>query len=130
MNVRIDWAELSEEALADRRKGKRIKLRYELDVTGEGADGEAYLMKAWTRDVSEVGCCFEIARTMIRGEIVSMRVKRKNHLGIPESTYPVAFHIMWAKQENELCIVGAEMVAPEGPWGLAFPPKVVPTKAA
>jgi hypothetical protein len=128
MSVRIDWAELSEEALADRRKGKRIKLRYELDVSGENSDGNAYSMQACTRDISEQGCSFEIAHTIFRGDIVSLKVMRKNHLGIPETTRPVAFRIMWTVKEEELWVVGAEMIVPEGPWGVAFPPKIALTK--
>jgi hypothetical protein len=128
MTEKIIWAELSKETLTDRRKDERLKLQYDLDVSGLNPDGKSFSISARARDISRHGCSFEIARTMLGGEIVSLSVVRKNSLGIREATKPVPFRIMWVAKENELFVVGAEMVMPADPWGVDFPPKIVPPK--
>jgi hypothetical protein len=128
METKTDWARLSEEAMEDRRKGKRVKLRFDLEVIGAEPDGRAYTMQASTRDVSEVGCSFEIARPMIAGDDVALRVKRKNEAGTVKGTGPLVFHVMWVKRERDLSVVGAEMIVPGDPWKIAFPPKIVNAK--
>jgi hypothetical protein len=128
MGAKTDWANLLEETLEDRRKGKRVKLRYELEVVGADWEGKPYTMQASTLDVSEMGCSFEIARTLSPGEDVSLRVKRKDETGTQTSTGALVFHVMWVKKEKDLYVVGAEMVGHGNPWKIAFPPKIIRTR--
>lgn len=128
MEAKTDWAQLSEEALDDRRKGKRVKLRFELEVVGAEPDGRAYSVEAKTRDVSEVGCSFEVSRTLFPGEDVSLRVKRKSEPPATHGSGALVFHIMWVKKEKDVYVVGAEMIVPGDPWKIVFPPKVGHTK--
>jgi hypothetical protein len=128
VGTKTDWVQLSQEALEDRRKGKRIKLQFDLEVVGADPDGRAYSVEARTLDVSEVGCSFEVARTLFPGEDVSLRVKRKNERATPQGADAVVFHIMWVKKEKDVYVVGAEMNIPGDPWKIAFPPKVSPVK--
>jgi len=130
MNLKIDWADLSQEAAKDRREGSRVKLRYELEVCGRDSEGVAYKIHAYTNNISEKGCCFEVARTMFPGESISLRVLRKNRMGIADGTDPVPFRIMWVKQEGGLWIAGAMMILPEDPWNVSFPPRIVAAKSA
>ncbi|HUK31557.1 MAG TPA: PilZ domain-containing protein [Candidatus Acidoferrum sp.] len=130
MATSIDWNQLSEEARNDRRRGKRVTLKYGLEVRGADDRGAFYACAAKTRNVSEHGCCFEIERKIKQGEIISLQVMRRNAKGEKESTRALIFRICWVVQDDGLWVAGAEMAEQEKPWGIAFPPKGTPLKSA
>jgi hypothetical protein len=130
MNLKVDWANLSDESLEDRRKGTRVTLRYELEVSGRDSGGSSYKVHAFTRNISESGCCFEIARTVFAGETVYLNVLRKNRIGVTERTIPMRFRLVWVRQKGNMWIAGAMMLMPEDPWNVSFPPKIPATRPA
>ncbi len=128
MTVQINWASLSSETLEDRRDGKRISLRFGLEVSGTDAAGAVFHVHGRTRNVSHHGCCFEVARPIVQGEKLELKVIRHNSAGEEESTEALPFRMQWVVKESELWVAGAEMVKPEAPWGISFPEKPVSTK--
>jgi hypothetical protein len=128
-SVSINWAELSEEARADRRDGKRVNLQYGIEVRGVDESKAFYVCDAKTRNVSEHGCCIEIDRKIEKGEVVSLQVMRHSPTGELQSTKALIFRICWVTREGELWLAGAEMADQEKPWGIAFPPKGTPLKS-
>jgi hypothetical protein len=128
MNVQINWANLSNETLEDRRGGKRVSLQFGLEISGTDAAGAPYHVQGRTRNVSHDGCCFEVARCIARGEKLTLKVIRRNSAGVQESTEALSFRMAWVVQEENLWVAGAEMVKLEAPWGITFPEKPTATK--
>lgn len=123
MNVQIDWASLSNETLADRREGKRASLQFGLEIRGTDAAGAAFSVQGHTRNVSHFGCCFEVPRSIIQGETLSLKVIKRKRLEVQESTEALPFRLAWVVQEENVWVAGAEMVRVEAPWGITFPEK-------
>lgn len=123
MSVQINWASLSSETLEDRRDGKRVSLRFVLEVSGTDAAGAPFQVQGRTRNVSHHGCCFEVPRCIVRGEKLLLKVIRRNSAGDQESTEVLPFRMAWVVQEENLWVAGAEMVKLEAPWGITFPEK-------
>jgi len=123
MNVQINWSSLSNETLEDRRDGKRVSLQFGLEISGTDAAGGTFYVRGRTRNVSYHGCCFEVARSVAKGEKLTLKVIRRNSLGVQESTDALPFRVAWVVREDELWVVGAETAPVEAPWGLTFPDK-------
>lgn len=123
MGTKIDWANLSGQTIEDRREGKRIKLRYEIEACGADGEGATFSIHARTRDVSHQGCCLELERRVSPGDLLTLKVFRRNSSGVIECTSAVPFRISWIKKEGEIWVAGAEMVEQERPWGVKFPRK-------
>jgi hypothetical protein len=123
MSVQINWASLSNETLEDRRDGKRITLQFGLEVSGTDATGAPFHIQGRTRNVSHHGCCFEVARSIVQGEKLLLKVIRRNSAGEQESTAVLPFRMAWVVKEGNLWVAGAEMVELEAPWGISFPEK-------
>ncbi len=123
LDVRINWEQLSNEAMDDRRIGRRVTLQFVLEISGKDKSGENFHVNGRTRNVSDHGCCFELEHKVYRGEILDLKVIRHDSEGRIESTDPLRFRATWVTQEGEMWIVGAEKVAAQEPWGIAFPPK-------
>jgi len=123
MSVQINWSSLSNETIEDRRDGKRIALQFGLEVSGTDAAGAPFHIHGRTRNVSHHGCCFEVARCIVQGEKLLLKVIRRNSAGEQESTEVLPFRMAWVVQEENLWVAGAEMVKLEAPWGISFPEK-------
>jgi PilZ domain len=128
MNVQINWASLSEETLEDRRDGKRVCLQFVLEVCGTDSSGARFAVQGRTRNVSHHGCCFEVARSIAKGEKLSLKVIRHNGSGAQETTEALPFSLAWVVKEEGLWVAGAEMLKVEAPWGLSFPEKPAAAK--
>jgi hypothetical protein len=121
--AKTDWKSLAHEATEDRRKGKRINLRFEIEVSGKDSKGADYRLDTFTRDVSEKGCCFTSPREMALGESISMGVIHRNSKSAVEIMTPVGFTIAWVVRDKTMWIVGAEITEVAKPWGVSFPQK-------
>src|ERR1700689_2294999 len=113
MKVKINWASLSNETLEDRRDGKRVCLQFVLEVCGTDSNGAPFAIQGRTRNVSHHGCCFEVARCVVKGEKLALKVVRHNAEGAQETTDALPFCLAWVVQEQGLWVAGAEMVKVE-----------------
>lgn len=123
MNVQINWSSLSNETLEDRRDGKRVSLQFRLEISGTDASGAAFHIRGRTRNVSHHGCCFELSRSILKGEKLTLKVIRHNSQGVQESTGALPFLVAWVVPEENVWVAGAELALVEAPWGITFPEK-------
>ena len=123
MSVQINWATLASETVGERRDGKRVSLQFGLEISGIDAAGNPFVVQGRTRNVSHYGCCFEVTRSIVRGEKLSLKVIRRDAEGSQETTGALPFRLAWVLQEENLWVAGAEMVRVEAPWGITFPEK-------
>jgi len=98
MSVQINWAGLSNETLEDRRDGKRVSLQFGLEISGTDDTGAPFHVQGRTRNVSYQGCCFEVARRIVKGEKLSLQVIRHNSSGVQESTEAMPFRMAYVVQ--------------------------------
>ena len=145
MAQQVDWKTLSEEVAADRRSGKRVAITYSVTVSGVTPDGDAFLDKTRTTNVSEHGCCFESERLFQLGEIVTITLTQGPAAGqhrfqvvrvVPDTATNVASQIATngvrnaatntvqnAALNKDKWLVGARLVQSTNIWGVVFPPK-------
>jgi PilZ domain len=128
MSVQLNWAGVANDTIEDRRDGKRVSLQFGLEISGTDPSGAPFTVQGRTRNVSQYGCCFEVARCIVPGEQVSLKVIRRNGQGSQEATAALPFRLSWVLQEGNVWVTGAEMVRAETPWGITFPEKPATVK--
>lgn len=117
MSQNTDWRALTEETAVDRRRERRVTLRYSLTVTGVDASGRPFCDDSETVNVSEEGCCFALKRPLAKGDLVSLRVNRGPVTG------EHSFKVMWIVPNRGAWLIGARLLRPENVWGMTYPPK-------
>lgn len=110
----LRWERLLNEVHDDRRKGVRVGIMYPITVRGVSR-GEDFAEETRTLNVSEKGCCFESAHPLRRGDVVSIEVRRRAHLGAK------TFRIVYIERRDEVWIVGATLMEGGDVWGISFP---------
>ena len=125
LQVRTDVRKSPQYEADDRRKGKRVYLRYEIQISGKTADGSEFGVRTYTQDISEKGCCFRFPRELSTGNIITLEVVGRNSPSSVGFLSPIPLRVVWAKPEEEgtAWLVGAEFASPGNPWAVSFPPK-------
>ncbi len=122
MNVVTDWETLSREVTRDRRKGKRVNLRFSIEVSGFNRQGVLFAENTETTDISESGCRFALKERVGRGDVVA--IKLRNRQGEDrDAAHAELFQIIWRAQDGELWLVGALKLRNDKFWEVSFPPK-------
>lgn len=121
MAQQLDWKTLSEEVAADRRSGKRVAIAYSVTVSGVTPDGDAFLDKTRTTNISEHGCCFESERLFQLGEIVTITLTQGPAAGAHR--FQVVRMVPNTVVNKDAWLVGARLVQSTNIWGVVFPPK-------
>ncbi len=115
-----DWDALSQEALRDRRRGKRVPLAFPIEVSGVDPGGRVFCERTATTDVSEEGCRFYLTAQLKRGDVVAIKL-----LGPGDeksrASKPLLFQIVWTAREGDRWAAGALKLQPESIWGVGFP---------
>lgn len=111
-----NWQSLVEEVHDDRRRGVRVGIVYPITIRGI-SEGQYFAEETRTLNVSEEGCCFESAHQLKKGDVVSLEVRKRVHLG------PRTFQIAHVERRGELCIAGAILMESGDVWGISFPRK-------
>jgi hypothetical protein len=119
----VDWAQLATEAMEDRRRCKRVKLRYEIAATITGPDGKRISINTFTQDISQNGCSFAVDCRMSTGDTGELKVRHRDGRGKLAYTEALPFRVAWSRYEGNLWLIGAEMNEIAPPWGVQFPPK-------
>jgi hypothetical protein len=99
-----------------RRNPRRVAIAHQIEVRGLSATGDAFAEQTRTVNVSERGCCFEVARTLVPGDIVSIKVRRANG-------GPYAFRVIWTSWRINHWVVGAILTETGDVWDMIFPPR-------
>ena len=122
MGALTDWETLSQEALQDRRRGKRVPLTYSIEVSGFDRGGRLFTERTSTWDVSEDGCCFRVKTPLQRGDVVAINLVSRQHADRAVNR-SLLFQIMWTAQERDGWNAGAMKLQPESIWHATFPRK-------
>ena len=109
-----NWQSLLEEVHDDRRKGVRVGIIYPVTIRGI-SEGQYFAEETRTLNVSEEGCCFESKHRLQKGDVVSLEVRRRVHLG------PKTFQVVHVERRDELWIAGALLMETGDVWGISFP---------
>ncbi|HYB61917.1 MAG TPA: PilZ domain-containing protein [Methylomirabilota bacterium] len=125
MNVVTDWETLSREVTRDRRKGKRVNLRFPIEVSGFNPQGVLFAENTETTDISEAGCRFALKESVARGDVVA--VKLRNRRGENrDAAQAELFQVIWRARDGEFWLVGALKLRNDKFWEVSFPPKNPP----
>ena len=129
MKAETNWEELSAEANRDRRREKRIRLVFPIEVSGFDRSGRFFSEHTVTADVSESGCRFQLKTEVERGAVVAVKlVSRHPNRLKPER--PFLFKIARVVEETGGWTLGATKLQPDSLWCIAFPPQKQQTPVA
>ena len=120
MNVVTDWEILSREVTRDRRKGKRVNLRFPIEVSGFNPQGVLFAENTETTDISESGCRFILEESVVRGDVVAIKL-RKRQGEDRDAARAELFQVIWRAQDGELWVVGALKLRNDKFWEVSFP---------
>ncbi len=116
-----DWEQLSAEASDDRRREKRIRLVFPIEVCGFGRKGQFFIEQTATADVSQNGCSFSLKTEVDRGAFVALKLIKRNSAE-SNTERPLLFEIARMNPIVNGWVLGAKKLQPENPWCIAFPP--------
>jgi len=114
MSAPTTWRNIIEEVQADRRRGKRIGMRFRVTIRGI-SEGQYFAEETHTVNVSEHGCCIETKHHMNVGDVISLEVRGRVHLG------PNTFEIMHITRQEGNWVLGARLMETANVWGMSFP---------
>jgi PilZ domain len=113
-------AEQQDHSSADRRRCKRLTLRYQIEVSGFDRSGQLFRDRAVTLDVSEQGCKFNLLREMECGDVVAIRLVGRDGARC-DAGKPLLFEIVWIEPSECGWSIGAAKLQAENIWHIAFP---------
>ncbi len=122
MNVVSDWETLSKELNLDRRTGKRVNLKFPIEVSGFNHSGLLFAENTETNDVSEAGCRFSLEESIDRGDVVAIKLLKRDRKDRVAARAEL-FQIVWRAREGEIWSVGALKLRNDKFWEVSFPPK-------
>lgn len=125
MESPTEWAELSELAMQDRRRGKRVPLAFPIEVSGFDRNGRHFSETTKTFDISEAGCRFHIRERLQPGDVVAIKLVIRDNGQAPASK-ALLFQIAWVKPESDGWAAGALKLQSENIWHMSFPPRDQP----
>jgi len=120
--AQLEWESLSQEAMQDRRQGKRVTLVFPIEVSGLDRSGRMFCERTVTSDISEVGCRFQMKTQPQRGDVVAIKLLSRRDAGAPESK-ALMFRVAWTARTADGWTAGALQLQPENIWHVGFPPK-------
>lgn len=121
MESQTNWKELTEEALKDRRRGRRTQLVFPIEVSGLDRAGRIFCERTFTINVSEKGCSFHLSQPLPRGDVVAIKLVSGPDARSPNNK-PMLFQICWIAQEKDGWMAGVIKLQPENFWPAVFPP--------
>lgn len=114
MSATSNWQKIVGEVRADRRRGRRVGMTYAITIRGISR-GEYFAEETRTMNVSQQGCCFESTHHLNRGDVISLEVRGRVHLG------PNTFEVMRTAGGPDRWIIGAMLMETADVWGMCFP---------
>jgi len=122
MGSQTNWKEFTtEEASKERRKGRRARLVFPIEVSGIDEAEGIFCERTFTCDISEKGCSFHLSHSLERGDMVAIKLLCGRDPDSPENK-PLLFQICWITHEEHGWRVGALKLHRENFWPAAFPP--------
>ena len=104
----------------ERRRGKRIALTFDVELSGIGMNGVPYCDHAAASDVSDRGCKLQMSREVKPGDLLTLRVVRAADAGDNQEA-PFLFQAIWVEPCAGGWIAGLAALEPGNPWRVIFP---------
>lgn len=105
----------------DRRKAKRLFLYFPIEISGVDREGQPFLERTKTEDISEIGCRLD-TKTQVRcGDVMEIKLMAPPGTLFPEEA-PHQFEVMWVKPTKAGWSVGARKIQDGKIWKVTFPP--------
>jgi hypothetical protein len=114
---------------AERRRGKRFFLTFQIQVSGTDRSGRTFRDNAVTSDVSEHGCRFDFLRELADGALLKIRVLKRAD-GLPLEDKPLTCQAVWIEPSVVGWTIGVEQLEPGNLWGIAFARKIPPAETS
>jgi PilZ domain-containing protein len=121
--VQTDWEILAQQTAEERRKGKRVNLRYPVEVSGSDRAGKPFRELTYTTDISAKGCRIALDEFVNRGDIIAIRLLLHPKSDAPPSK-PQLFRIAWRAFRDRLWMIGAMKLTDDKMWHVEFPDKL------
>src|SRR5277367_4092743 len=121
MPIQPEGETLEQERSVDRRRSKRVRLSFHIEVSGIDHKGQLFRDHVVTIDVSDRGCQFELAREIDVKAPISIQVVDRN--GAPaHGSKPILFEAVRVEFSKGGRIVGAMQLQSANIWHMTFPP--------
>jgi hypothetical protein len=125
MDPATEWEALSREVSRDRRRGKRVNLRFVIEVSGFNRFGLLFAETTETDNISESGCRFKLKELASCGDVIA--IKLLTHRGKEHGAGRAElFQIVWRGKEEGNWVVGALKLRDDKFWEVHFPPRNPP----
>ena len=102
---RTTWEEISAEARRDRRREPRLKLPYPIEVYGFDRQGQYFMERTVTLNVSSCGCLLELKHQPEKQGVLAIRRVGRDGARL-EGHLPVLFQVCWMHRSGRQWYVG------------------------
>jgi hypothetical protein len=114
------WEEISAEAKRDRRREPRLKLPYPIEVYAFDHQGQYFMERTVTLNVSPCGCMLELKHKPEEQGVLAIRRVGRDGARL-EGQKPVLFQVCWTHRSGRHWFVGASKLQSCDLWGLSTP---------
>ena len=114
------WEEISAEARRDRRREPRLKLPFPIEVYAFDQNGQYFMERTVTLNVSPGGCMLELKHQPDEQGVLAIRRVGREGARL-EGQKPVLFEVCWVQRAGRTCYVGAHKLQSCDVWGLSAP---------
>ena len=111
---------MQRKAQHERRRGKRVPLTFEVELSGLGINGVPYCDLAIASDVSERGCKLRLSREVKPGDLLTIRVLGREDVGVHQEP-PFLYQAVWVELDVGGWAAGLAALEPGNPWRMTFP---------
>jgi len=126
----VNWDELLQEVVDDRRRGKRLLLTYPIEISGFDRQGRSFVERTRTLDISESGCRIVTNAPLAPGDVISIRLLVPGGDDVSQETTACPFEVVWVEHFDSGWTAGAQKLAGNKPWKVTFPPDKEPPKTS
>ena len=120
--AQTDWNVLAQQTIDERRKEKRVNLRFPVQVSGFTGTGKLFCKNTYTTDISATGCRVILDEVVARGDTIGLKLLIKAEPGAP-IVKPQMFQILWRARKDGVWMVGALNLTDDKFWMVDFPEK-------
>lgn len=114
-NLQTNWMGSLSIAPHERRREPRVPIEYPIEVSAFDKFGRFRTELTKTRNVSLMGCCFDLHMEVEKGMVLALRVEHPK-TACEAGSGTVLFHVVRVKPCPDGYSVGAMRLAPENPW--------------
>jgi PilZ domain len=111
----VNWDELLQEVVDDRRRGKRLLLTFPIEISGVDRQGQS-------------GCRIVTNAPLAPGDVISIRLLVPEGADDSQKNMACPFEVAWVEYFDSGWTAGTQKLAGDKPWKVTFPPDKEPPK--